>query len=448
MAESSDGLRRELGLLDATMINVGTMVASAIFIVPSAIAAGFLSSAPSLLVWVIGGLVSMAGALCMAELGAAMPEAGGQYVYLQRAYSPAVGFLYGWAAFLVINTASIAAIAVGFATYLGFFIPLSPTGVKLAAIGSIVILTLINCLGLRVGALTQNVLTVLKMGSLAAIILLGLLLSGGSMANWAPLWPAGGVASVAVQIGPALVAVLWAYDGWIESTYVGSEIKRPERNLPLSIVLSVVIVTALYVLVVGAYTYLLSPGTMAASPLVASDAMKVVIGAGGAAFVAAAIIVATLGANNGIVFTSARIPYAMARQGLFFSWAAKLHPVFRSPVITLLVQGGVAVVLTLTGSYVQLATYVVFVSFLFYGLSAAAVIVLRYRAPALARPYRAWGYPFTPLLFIAFAMYLVFDTIVQTPRDSAVGAGILVAGLPAYWYWKKLGRGHGGLPGP
>jgi APA family basic amino acid/polyamine antiporter len=445
MAESSDGLRRELGLLDATMINVGTMVASAIFIVPSAIAAGFLSSAPSILVWVIGGLVSMAGALCMAELGAAMPDAGGQYVYLQRAYSPVIGFLYGWGAFLVINTASIAAIAVGFATYLGFFIPLSPTGVKVAATGSIVILTLINCLGLRVGAVTQNVLTVLKMGSLAAIVLLGLLLSGGSMANFAPLWPADGAVSVAVRIGPALVAVLWAYDGWIESTYVGSEIKRPERNLPLSIVLSVVIVTALYVLVVGAYTYLLSPTTMAASTLVASDAMKVVIGAGGAAFVAAAIIVATLGANNGIVFTSARIPYAMARQGLFFSWAAKLHPIFRSPVITLLVQGGVAVALTLTGSYVQLSTYVVFVSFLFYALSAAAVIVLRYRAPTLARPYRAWGYPLTPLLFIAFAMYLVIDTIVQTPRDSAVGAGILVAGLPAYWYWKKAGRGPAAL---
>jgi amino acid transporter len=396
---------------------------------------------------VIGGLVSMAGALCMAELGAAMPDAGGQYVYLRRAYSPVVGFLYGWGAFLVINTASIAAIAVGFATYLGFFIPLSPTGVKVAAIVSIVILTLINCLGLRVGALTQNVLTVIKMGSLAAIVLLGLLLSGGSMANFAPLWPADGVVSVAARIGPALVAVLWAYDGWVESTYVGSEITRPERNLPLSIVLSVVIVTTLYVLVVGAYTYLLSPATMAASTLVASDAMKVVIGAGGAAFVAAAIIVATLGANNGIVFTSARIPYAMARQGLFFAWAAKLHPIFRSPVITLLVQGGVAVALTLTGSYVQLSTYVVFVSFLFYALSAAAVIVLRYRAPALARPYRAWGYPFTPILFIAFAMYLVIDTIVQTPRDSAVGAGILVAGLPAYWYWKKAGRGPAPLPG-
>jgi APA family basic amino acid/polyamine antiporter len=428
------------------MINVGTMVASAIFIVPSAIAAGFLASVPSILVWVIGGMVSMAGALCMAELGAAMPDAGGQYVYLQRAYSPAVGFLYGWAAFLVINTASIAAVAVGFATYLQFFVPLSGNGIKAVASVSILALTAINCLGLRVGATTQNVLTVLKMGSLGAIVLLGLLLHGGSMSNWLPLMPSGGMVSVAVAIGPALVAVLWAYDGWIESTYVGSEIRRPERNLPLSIVLSVVIVTALYVLVVGAYTYLLSPAKMAASPLVASDAMKVVIGAGGAAFVAAAILIATLGANNGMIFTSARIPYAMARNRLFFAWAARLHPVFRSPVITLLVQGGVAVALTMTGSYVQLSTYVVFVSFLFYALSAAAVIVLRFRAPSLIRPYRAWGYPFTPILFIAFAMYLVIDTIVQTPRDSAVGAAIVAAGLPAYWYWKKAGRGVGALP--
>jgi APA family basic amino acid/polyamine antiporter len=439
-AGEGSGLRRELGLLDATMINAGTMIASAIFIVPSAITAGLGASVPSVLVWVLGGLVSMAGALCVAELGAAMPEAGGQYVYLQRAYGPVVGFLYGWGAFLVINTASIAAIAVGFATYLGFFTPLDAFGVKLVAVASIVLLTVINCFGLRVGATTQNVLTSLKIGALVAIVVLGFGLSGGSTANLMPAWPPGGAGALAAGIGPALVAVLWAYDGWIESSYVGGEVRDPGRVLPLSIVLSVVMVAVLYVVVVAAYTWLLPVERLAASPLVASDAMTVVVGSAGAGFVAAAILVSTLGANNGIVFTSARIPYAMAEEGLFFRWASRLHPRTRSPVLTLLVQGAVAAALTLTGSYVQLATYVVFVSFLFYALSAAAVIVLRRREPDMPRPYRAWGYPVTPLLFIGFALYLVLDTIVHTPRDSAIGAGLLAAGLPAYWYWQHTAR--------
>jgi APA family basic amino acid/polyamine antiporter len=430
------GLKRELGLLDATMINAGTMIASAIFIVPSTIAAGMQSSMPSLLVWIAAGLVSLCGALCVAELGGALPQAGGQYVYLSRAFSPALGFLYGWSAFLVINTASIAAIAVGFATYLGFFVPLTPRGIQLVAGGSIVLLTLLNLLGLRVGATVQNILTVLKIGALLAIPLLALVLPGGSTANLEPLWPEGG-RTVLLAAGPALVAALWAYDGWIESTYVGSEIRNPGRNLPLSIVLSTVLVMALYVIANFGYLYLLSPARTAGSPLVASDAMRVVLGVGGAAFVAVAILVSTLGANNGIVFTSARIPYAMAREGLFFQWASRLSARSHSPNVSLLAQLLVALVLTLTGSYVQLATYVVFVSFLFYAMSALGVLVLRRREPDLPRPYRTWGYPVTPVVFILFALYLVIDTIVQTPRESLVGAGIVLLGLPAYWYWRR-----------
>lgn len=431
------GLKRALGLFDATMINVGTMVASAIFIVPATITMAMQGSVPSLLIWVAAGVVSMAGALCVAELGAAMPGAGGQYVYLSRAFHPAVGFLYGWSAFAVINTASVAAVAVGFATYLGFFVPLGNNGVKLAAILSIAVLTLINCLGVKAGARVQNLLTVLKMGALIAMPALALALGTGSTANLAPLWSAGGSGSLLLAAGPAMVAALWAYDGWIESTYVGSEIKNPERNLPLSIILATIVVIVLYLLANVAYLAVLSPARVAASSMVGSDAAQVILGPAGAAFIAGAIIVATLGANNGIVFTSARIPYAMAREGMFFRWAGRLDPRFQSPNITLLVQGLVAIALTMSGSYVQLSTYVVFVSFMFYGLSALAVIALRRREPGLERPYRAWGYPLTPLLFVAFALYLVMDTIVHSPRDSAVGAGIVLLGLPAYWYWRR-----------
>ena len=436
MPPSSGELKRELGLFDAVMINAGTMIGSGIFIVPGAIAAGFLASGPSLLVWVVGGFVSICGALCVAELGGAMPEAGGQFVYLQRAFGPLAGFLYGWGAFLVINTASIAAIAVGFASYLGVFLPHSPSEIKLVAVVSIVLLTLLNCLGVKVGAVTQNILTTLKIGALVAIPVLALVLSGGTLSNLTPLWP-DDPSTVLMAFGPAMVAVLWTFDGWIESTYVGSEIKAPERNLPLSIILSTILIILLYVIVNAAYLYILSPETVAGSDLVASDAMRVVLGASGGLFIAAAILVATLGANNGIVFTSARIPYAMAKDGLFFAWGARVHQKFRTPVLALLAQMLIAIALTMTGSYIQLATYVVFVSFLFYALSAAAVITLRFREPDLERPYRTWGYPITPLIFIAFALYLVGDTILQTPRESAIGVGILVAGIPAYVYWSR-----------
>ncbi len=433
-------LKRELGLLDTTMINVGTMIASAIFIVPATIAAHVPGSALMILVWVIGGVVSLLGALSVAELGAACPEAGGQYAYLREAYGPPWAFLYGWANFLVINPASIAAIAVGFARYLGFFVPVSAGAIQAIAILSIVLLTGLNCLGVRPGATTQNVLTLLKMAALAALIGAAFILPGGSAANFQPLWPAGTVGQWIGPFGVAMVGVLWAYDGWIETTYVGSEIKDPGKTLPRSIIVSTLIVIAFYVLASVAYSYVLSPARMAGSTLVASDAAKVPLGAVGAGLVAAAILVSTLGANNGIVLTAARIPYAMARGGLFFRSQGIVHPRFATPVVALLTQGVIAAVLARTGRYDQLFTYVIFAQFVFYALSAGAVIVLRRRAPQVARPYRTWGYPVTPLVFIAFALWLVANTIAESPRESAVGAGLILLGLPGYWYWRRGGR--------
>lgn len=437
-------LRRELGLFDATMINVGTMIASAIFIVPAIVALHLPASGLVIAVWVVGGAVSLLGALCVAELGGAFPEAGGQYVYLRHAYGPVWGFLYGWAAFAVINTASIAAIAVACAIYLGFFVPLGEFGVKLVALASIVGLTALNCRGVRLGATIQNVLTVAKVGALAALIAAGLFLPGGSTGNFAPVWPATGTGSLAGPLGLALVAVLWAYDGWIEATYVGSEIRDPGRNLPRSIILSTVIVVAFYTLASVAFVYLLSPAGMAGSTLVASDAARVALGAAGAGFVALAIVVSTLGANNGIVLTAARIPYAMARAGHFFAWAGRVHPRWSTPVPALVVQGIIAGALVFTGTYEQLATYVVFASFLFYGMSCAAVIRLRMTRPDLPRPYRAWGYPVTPLVFIAFAVWLVANTIREAPRDALIGAGLILLGLPGYWYWTRREKRDGG----
>ena len=430
-------LRRELGLLDTTMINVGTMIASAIFIVPASIAAGVPGSALMILVWIVGGLVSLLGALSVAELGAAYPEAGGQYAYLREAYGPVWAFLYGWANFLVINPASIAAIAVGFATYVGFFVPVSPSAVKGVALASIAGLTLLNCLGVRLGATTQNVLTFLKMAALAALIFTAFVLPGGSAANFQPLWPAGAVGDWIRPFGVAMIGVLWAYDGWLETTYVGSEIKDPGKNLPRSIILSTVIVIAFYVLASVAYSYVLSPARMAGLTLVASDAAQVTMGAVGAGFVAVAILVSTLGANNGIVLTAARIPYAMARGGLFFRSQGIVSERFATPVVALITQGVISAALTLSGRYDQLFTYVVFAQFVFYALGCGAVMRLRRTKPDIPRPYRAWGYPWTPIVFIAFALWLVANTILERPRDAAIGAGLILCGLPGYWYWKK-----------
>jgi len=432
---SSDGLRRELGLLDATMINAGTTIASAIFIVPSTVALAFTATMPILLLWMVGGLVSLFGALCVAELGAAMPEAGGQYVYLGRAFHPVFGFLYGWTAFLIINTASVATIAHGFASYLARLVPLAPESLPAVASASIVVLTLLNLRGIRTGAVTQNIFTLTKIGALAAIPLLALVLPGGSTQNLEPMWPASSPSILA--IGPALVAILWAYDGWIESSYVGSEIKDPGRILPRSILYSTLIVTGVYVAANAAYLYLLGPAKMGAAGLVGAEAMQVVMGHWGERFIAAAIVVATLGANNGIIFTAPRIPYAMAHEGMFFSWATKLHPTTKSPNVLLLVQMVVAVIYAMSGTYDKLLTYVVFASFLFYALSALAVMVLRKREPDLPRPYRTWGYPVTPVLFILFAIYLVGDSFLHTPKDSAIGLGIVLLGVPAYYFWKR-----------
>lgn len=441
---STSDLKRQLGLFDATMINVGTMIASAIFIVPAAVAAAVPGTAMMTLVWVIGGIVSLLGALSIAELAAAYPEAGGQYAYLREAYGPMIAYLYGWANFAVINTASIAAIAVGFARYVGFFSrsPFAEITIRGVAIVSIVALTVLNCRGVRLGATTQNILTTLKMGALGALIVTSFVLHGGAASHLQPLWPTATAGQWIGPFGVAMVAVLWAYDGWIETTYIGSEIIDPGRNMPRSIILSTLIVVVLYVLASVAYTYVLSPAAMVGSQLVASDAAKITMGGFGASFVVIAILISTLGANNGIVLTAARIPYAMARAGVFFRAQGVVHTRFGTPTVALITQGVIAAVLTALGTYDQLFTYVVFAQFVFYALSAGAVIRLRKTEPQVPRPYRTWGYPLTPLVFIAFAVWLVFNTIKETPVDSAVGAAIILVGLPGYFYWRRAGAGR------
>jgi len=437
LASQTQKLDRVLSLLDATMINAGGIIGSGIFMVPATVALLTGSSSLMFIVWILGGIVSLFGALSVAELGAAMPQAGGQYVYLNKAYGPIWGYLYGWSAVAVINTASIAAVGVAFAEYLGFFFPVSALSIKGIAVFSIMLLTILNIVDVKSGARAQNVFTFLKIGAILGIIALGMFMEGGSSTNIRPFFSSQSLPSLVGPLGLAMIAVLWTFDGWIFVTYVAGEVKNPGRNIPLSLIFCMIIVTSVYLLINFVFTYTLGIETMSTSSLVASDSASVFLGEKGTALVTIIILISLMGANNGFVLTSARINYAMAKDKLFFSLAAKVHPKFKSPANALMIQCVWACLLTFTGTFNQLITYIIFASWIFYGMSAGAVIILRRKLPELERPYKTPLYPWIPIIFILFAVFLTINTVMEAPRDAAIGAGIILLGLPFYYYWNK-----------
>jgi APA family basic amino acid/polyamine antiporter len=430
-------LKRVLSLMDATMINAGGIIGSGIFMVPATVALYTASSSLFFMVWILGGVVSLFGALSVAELGAAMPKAGGQYVFLNEAYGPVWGYLYGWSAVVVINTASMAAVGVAFAEYLKFFYTISDLAVKEIAIFSIILLTIINIVDVKSGARFQNIFTFAKLGAILGVILLGLFLEGGSTQNFSPLFTDRPPLSLIGPLGLAMVAVLWTFDGWIFVTYVAGEVKNPERNIPLSLIFCMVIVVSVYIALNTVLVYVLGFDQMIGSELVMADAASKFIGGKGAAIVTIIILISLIGANNGFILTSARINYAMARDNRFFKQAAIIHPKFQSPANALIIQCIWACILTFSGTFNQLITYIIFASWIFYGMSAGAVIILRKKKPDMERPYQIPFYPWIPIIFILFAIFLTVNTILEAPRDAAIGTGLILAGLPLYYYWKK-----------
>jgi len=432
-------LKRVLSLLDATMINAGGIIGSGIFMVPAAVAMFTGSASLFFMVWIAGGIVSLFGALSVAELGAAMPRAGGQYVYLSEAYGPVWGYLYGWSAVAVINTASIAAVGVAFSEYLRFFFPITDVSIKGIAVATIVLLTIINILDVKSGARFQNVFTISKLGAIFGIIILGLVMEGGSNQNLSPFFSDQSFTELVGPLGLAMVSVLWTFDGWIFITYVAGEVKNPGRNIPLSLIFCMLIVVTIYLLLNYVLIYTLGFTGMNGSDLVVSDAASVFLGNKGAAIVTLIILISLIGANNGFVLTSARINYAMAKDKLFFYQASQIHPRFKSPSNALIIQCVWASLLTFTGTFNQLITYIIFASWIFYGMSAGAVIILRNKKPDMERPYKTPAYPWIPIIFILFAIFLTINTIIEAPRDAAIGAGIILAGLPMYYYWKNNG---------
>jgi APA family basic amino acid/polyamine antiporter len=369
-------------------------------------------------------------------LGALYPEAGGEYVYLEKAYHPLLGFLYGWTLFSVIQTASIAAVAVVFMTYLGYFFPLSGAATTGGAILLIIGLSIWNSISLRTSANTQNVTTVAKLVMVGLIAVVCLLFGREGGAGVTEVLPDTPARSLLGSFGIAMVAALWAYDGWISVTFVGGEVREPQRFLPKSLSYSVLMLIGIYVIVNFAYMKALPLDQMAGTERVAADAVESAVGSTGGGLVSLAVIISCFSAVNGFIFTGARVYYAMALDGRFFSSFAKLNR-NRIPQNSIMAQAAWASALALSGTYDQLFTYVVFTSWLAYSLAAAGVVVLRIQRPELPRPYKALGYPIVPMVFVALAILLLVNTLYENPRDSLFGMAIVAAGIPLYFFWNK-----------
>jgi len=431
-------LLRVLGVGSIIGIVVGTMIGSGIFIVPATVAAEVQSPLIMLAVWIAGGLLSVFGALSLAELASAYAETGGLYVYLREAYGPLAGFLFGWTLFLVIDSGSIAALSVAFSTkYLPHFFPMAPVVQKAAAILFILVLMVVNILGVKRGALFQNVLTTLKFAALAGIIVVVFLFARGDWGNFTAPAATGSGGDLVGTFGLALVAALWAYKGFEACTFNSGETRNPSRTLPVGIILGCGLVTLLYLLANVAYLYAVPAGVMAKSDRIAADAMNAAVGPLGASIVAFIILFSILGAANGHVMTGPRVYYAMAKDGLFFRKMASVHPKFRTPHVSILVVGSWSIFLSLSGTFEQLLRYAVFGYWIFMGLAVSAVIVMRKKRPDLVRPYRAVGYPLTPGLFVLAALFVTINALIGTFWNSFAGLAIIALGIPAYVYWNR-----------
>ena len=434
---------RRLGLFSGTMAVVGGIIGGGIFRTPAAVAERVGSPALALTAWVIGGAIALIGAFCFGELGQRCPKAGGGYVYLRETWGPLPAFLYGWALLLVIATGAIAAVAVTFANYALALTGLPDRLTTPVAIGAIILLSAVNYMGVRPGALTQNIFTVLKLGALAALILAGLVLSPAPSAFAAPqpIAPAGS-AAVIVSVGAALVPILFTYGGWQQTNFIAEEIIRPERNLPRALVAGVTIVVVVYLLANVVYLRVLGLPALARSSAPAADAMRAVLGPAGGRLIAAGIAASTFGFLNLVILVTPRVIQAMAADGAFLPRLAVLHPVYRTPAAALLLQAAWAIVLTVSGSFSQLVDYVAFGDWIFFGLTVAGLYVYRARDRAggvLPAPgaFRVPGYPWTPGLFVAAALLVVASSIAANPFNALIGTGLLGLGVPVYVFWKR-----------
>ncbi len=441
-------LAQDLELSHAKAVVVGTIIGSGIFLVPSEMMQAVGSARVVYLAWVVGGLLSFFGALTYAELGAMKPQAGGEYVYVRDAYGPLAGFLYSWTTFLIAKPASIATITTGLVRILetfpvfSFFSracishPFSVSYGQLVAIGATLAISWLNYIGVRRAGEFQFLFTLLKVAIILGIVTVGFSYRGGTWANFATefVGAKGGVAGFFL----ALVAALWAYDGWNDLNMVAGEIRNPQRNIPLSLIWGVATVGALYILVNAAVQYVMPAAAVAGSERPASDAVALVLGRAGAGLVSAGMAVSMLVTLNGSIMSGARVPFAVARDGYFFEGMAVVHPRFHTPSVAIIAQCGLAIVLLLLGgSFRQFFSLAIFAEWMFYMIAASTVFVYRRREPNAERPYRVWGYPVVPAVFVLASAELLRRTFTDNLKSSAGGCLAILAGVPVFYFFAR-----------
>jgi len=430
-------LRRTLSLRDLIFIVVGTVIGSGIFLTPGGVVRAAGSGGLALIVWVVGGVLSLLGALTFAELAAAKPESGGLYVYLRDAFGPPLAFLYGWTMFLVIGSGSLATLAAAFPRYVAVFVTLTPAWEKIVSVLMIVVVSGLNIRGTRQSADVQGIATTLKVVVIALLTVLLIATAHGPAAVRGDWWPATWSFSTLTGGVTAMIGVLWAYEGWQYVTFSAGETVDPQRTFARGIVVGTLILIAVYVLANVGYFSALGVAGVASSRTVASDAASAALGSWAALIVAAVILVSIFSASNGMMLTLPRLFFAMARDRLFIAKLAEVHPRFGTPAAAIVATAIWSTVLVLSGSFEQLLAYVVFMSWLWFALAALAIFAYRKREPDAPRPFRTPGYPLTPTLFILAALVIVVNTVIAQPVQSLVGLGLAVLGVPAYLFWKK-----------
>ncbi len=422
---------------------MGLVIGSGIFIVPATVlrqTGGVVGSA--MFVWVAGGVLSLLGALTYAEMGAMRPDAGGLYVYLRDAFGPLPAFLYGWTKFFVIGSGSVATLAVAFTLYHGRLVPVPGVTGKIVSVAMIAVVMAINVRGARQGSDVQNWATGLKVGAILLMSVLLLAMGKGVGESVAAFWPASAPPERFSGIAPAMIGVLWAYEGWQYVTFSAAETLDPQRTFPRAIWVGTALLIGIYVLANLGYLAALGPAAASQSPRIAADAVGALLGPKAGAAIAAVILVSMFSATNGITLTAPRLYYAMARDGVFFARLGDVHPRFGTPAFAIVASSLWAMGLAATGTFEQLLTYVVFVGWIFYALGALAVFAYRRREPDAERPFRVPGYPFTPLLFVMSAAAIVLNTIWTQPVRAAIGLGMVLLGIPAYLLWRARARAY------
>ena len=426
-------LPRRLGMLDATAIVVGIVIGSGISVLPNVIARNVPSYVGIVAAWVIGGVLSFFGALAYAELGAMLPATGGQYVFLREAYGPLCAFVCGWTFMLAVLSGGSAWLAVTFSIYAGYFVRLTPAGAKTIAVALIAALSAVNYVGVKEAAGVQRTFTCLKVAAL--VILIGAAFFSGHSATGGESAP--GRAGFA-HFGVAMAACLMAYNGWSYVSFVAGEVRDPERNLLRSLVIGMAVVAVLYVAANLAYLKVMTIPEIAATERVGADVATRTMGSIGGTFVSLAVLLSITGAINGCILTGARIPFAQARDGLFFARLGEAHPRFQTPGFAIVCGGIWTAILVVSGSYETLYSYSILAAWIFYTMSVAAVMVLRRKLPDAARPYRMWAYPWTLWLFVAVSVWFMADPVVTEPRPSAMALTIVATGALAYWMWRRV----------